>query len=44
MRQRIQVLTKEGHDAARKNCKILIDLFNRGKHGKHFNAMALSQR
>lgn len=37
MRQRIQVLTKEGHDAARNNCKILIDLFHRGKHGKHFN-------
>ncbi|TVY75135.1 putative transcriptional regulatory protein [Fusarium oxysporum f. sp. cubense] len=34
MRQRIQVLTKEGHDAARNNCKILIDLFHRGKHAR----------
>ncbi|RBA20713.1 hypothetical protein FPRO05_08160 [Fusarium proliferatum] len=34
MRQRIEVLTKEGHDAARNNCKILIDLFNRGKHAR----------
>ncbi|KAH7151287.1 hypothetical protein DER46DRAFT_690172 [Fusarium sp. MPI-SDFR-AT-0072] len=34
MRQRIEVLAKEGHDAARNNCKILIDLFNRGKHAR----------
>ncbi|QKD61700.2 uncharacterized protein FOBCDRAFT_245141 [Fusarium oxysporum Fo47] len=34
MRQRVQVLTKEGHDAARNNCKILIDLFHRGKHAR----------
>ncbi|KAF5552560.1 c6 transcription [Fusarium phyllophilum] len=32
--QRTEVLTKEGHDAARNNCKILIDLFNRGKHAR----------
>lgn len=34
MSQRIQVMTIEGHVAARNNCKILIDLFNRGKYGK----------
>ncbi|KAF4499619.1 Aspartate ammonia-lyase [Fusarium agapanthi] len=32
MRNRIDVLTKEGQDASKYNCKILIELFNRGKH------------
>lgn len=40
MRQRIDILRKEGIQAARNNCKILIDLLNRGKYGRSRNHQA----